>query len=312
MPNAVPSSRSIAASSAMPSRIRPSMRPKRNGIANGISRRRPDLEQVRERRRVLVGVRRVGVERAAAVRAELLDRLLAGERPARDRLLAAGERLHVRGAVERLHDAARDEHHADDERDRDEHVERAAHEVGPEVADAAALGAAEAAHERDRHRHADGGGDEVLHRQADHLREVAHGELGRVGLPVRVGHERDGGVEREVGADALHVGGVQRQGALQALQRVEEERRDERERKHGARVLAPGHVVLGVDAQRAVDGALDGAQPGRARARAGPRRRAADARRAAPPPRAALPMQDDEQDRGGHQKRSGRTSATMK
>ncbi len=46
-----------------------------------------DLEQVREPGRVLERVRRVGVQRAAAVGAELLDRLLAGERATRDLLL---------------------------------------------------------------------------------------------------------------------------------------------------------------------------------------------------------------------------------
>ncbi len=39
MPNPVPSSSSIAASSATPSRIRPTMRPNRNGMANGIRSR---------------------------------------------------------------------------------------------------------------------------------------------------------------------------------------------------------------------------------------------------------------------------------
>ncbi len=96
-----------------------------------------------------------------------------------------------------------------------------------------------------------------------------------------------------------------------ALEGVEHERRDEREREHGARVLAPAHVVLGVDAQSAVDGALDRPQP----------------REGASGPTVVDPLQvdrehrrgghqaaeqDDEQDRGGHQKRSGRSSATTK
>ena len=44
--------------------------------------------------------------------------------------------------------------------------------------------------------------DEVLHREAGHLDEVAHRGLAGVGLPVRVGHERRRGVERQRRVDA--------------------------------------------------------------------------------------------------------------
>ena len=63
---------------------------------------RVDLEEVAELRRVLERVRRVDVEEPAAVRAEHLDRLLAGHRPAGDLLRGAGHRVHVGEAVEVL------------------------------------------------------------------------------------------------------------------------------------------------------------------------------------------------------------------
>ena len=47
----------------------------------------------------------VGVERAAAVLADLLDRLLARDRPTRDGLLLAGHRRHRLGGMEVLDDA---------------------------------------------------------------------------------------------------------------------------------------------------------------------------------------------------------------
>ena len=55
------------------------------GERKGNGEERPHLEQVREAVRVLERMRRVRVVRAAAVRSELLDRLLARDRPTGDR-----------------------------------------------------------------------------------------------------------------------------------------------------------------------------------------------------------------------------------
>ena len=64
--------------------------PKRVGQRRrGSAKMREHLEEVRERRRVLEGMRRVGVEEAAAVGAELLDDLLRRHRALRDRLCRA-------------------------------------------------------------------------------------------------------------------------------------------------------------------------------------------------------------------------------
>jgi len=41
------------------------------------------------------------------------------------------------------------------------------------------------------------GAQEVLDRERPHLGEIRHGRLTRVGLPVRVRHERDRGVPRQ-------------------------------------------------------------------------------------------------------------------
>ena len=56
---------------------------------------------------------------------------------------------------------------------------------------------------------------------AEHLRRVAHRRLAAVALPVRVGGEAHGGVERRVGVDGAEALRVQRQHALEALQRVD-------------------------------------------------------------------------------------------
>ena len=72
-------------------------------------------------------------------------------------------------------------------------------------------GAGEAAHQRDGNGDPDGGGQEVLDGQPDHLDEVAHGGLTGVRLPVGVGHERDSGVERQPGRDGVEAEGERQQ-----------------------------------------------------------------------------------------------------
>ena len=81
--------------------------------------------------------------------------------------------------------------------------------------------AREAAHQRHRQRDAGGGGDEVVKGQARHLRQVGHGGLAAVVLPVGVGREAGGGVEGQLRLDigqALRVqeGQVPLLGALEA------------------------------------------------------------------------------------------------
>ena len=148
-----------------------------------------DLEQVREAVRVLERVGGVGVVGPAAVLAQLLDRLLARDRAAGDRL---GDALHGRGvgeAVEVLHDALAREHDRDDDRERQQHPDRAPREIDPEVADRRGAAADEAPDQRDGDGEADGGREEVLHGEPGHLGEVAHRQLAAVVLPVRVGDE---------------------------------------------------------------------------------------------------------------------------
>ena len=70
----------------------PTSRPKARGQRERDDEHQEDLEQVRPDRRVLERVRGVGVEEAAAVRAELLDRLLRRDEAVGDVLGAADER----------------------------------------------------------------------------------------------------------------------------------------------------------------------------------------------------------------------------
>ena len=95
----------------------------------------PDLQHVGPGVGVLERMRRIGVEEAAAVGAELLDDLLARHRPDGNGLLRPFQRGRVDGAGERLRHAERDEDESEDERDRQEDVKGDARHIDPEIAD---------------------------------------------------------------------------------------------------------------------------------------------------------------------------------
>ena len=176
------------------------------------------LEKIRKRRRVLERMRGVHVEETAAVRAELLDRDLARGGAERHGLLLhdlrrehrlagrihrglAGrvrdghvdrlriEQRHAAIRRERLHDALRHEDDRKQQRQRQQDVQRAAHEVDVEVADGRRLAAHETADQRHEHGHAGRGREEVLHTEPEHLGQIAHRRFTTVALPVRVGGE---------------------------------------------------------------------------------------------------------------------------
>ena len=139
-------------------------------------------------------------------------------------------------------------------------VEHAAHRVDPEVADGGRTLAGEAPDDAESHADADGGGDELLHRQADHLGEVRHGLFAAVVLPVGVGDEGRGrvpGQRRRHGAEML---GIEGQGSLDPQQQVREPDGEAREDDQRAGVALPGLLLVGRCAEQPVDRALDEAQ----------------------------------------------------
>ncbi len=94
-----------------------------------------------------------------------------------------------------------------------------------------------------------------------HLREIAHGGLGRVELPVGVGGEAGGRVPRQIGTDSGETLRIpQLMHGLEALDRVGEHEAHGGEAEHGEGVFAPVHLVIGIDAAELVDEPLDGTQ----------------------------------------------------
>ncbi len=100
-----PQRTAITARTAYPWRRSPTITPERAGQRDRDQQQQEDLEQVAERVRVLERVRGVGVVEATAVGAELLDRLLRGDRPAGDRLVLAEQRGGVVAGGQVLHRA---------------------------------------------------------------------------------------------------------------------------------------------------------------------------------------------------------------
>ena len=133
-------------------------------------------------------------------------------------------------------------------RQRQQHVERAAGQVDPEIADGLGRGPREGADQRDGERDAGSGGHEVLGGERRHLGEIAHRALAAVVLPVGVGGEADGGIEGEVRGDRRHARRIERQHRLEALQRVDQQEARGIEQQHGDRIGEPVLLARLVDA----------------------------------------------------------------
>ena len=94
-------------------------------------------------------MRGVGVEEAAAIGAQHLDRHLGGDRAHRDGLLGAFQRCCLNVGAQRLWHALRDKEERVHDANRQEDVERAAGDIDPEIADGPDGRAGEPADQRD-------------------------------------------------------------------------------------------------------------------------------------------------------------------
>ena len=167
--------------------------------------------------------------------------------------------------------------------------------------------------EGDQHRHAGCRRDEVLHGQPEHLRQVAHRRLAAVALPVGVGGEADGRVERRVGRDGAEPLRVERQHALEALQEVDHEQAGEIEQQHRDGVGLPGHPLLGIDAGQPIEQPLERAeQPIEQQRRAIVDAGHVRAQRLGQRNQDDEVEEDLEESVGRHQKRSGASRATRR
>ena len=225
-----------------------------------------DFKQVAPGRRVLERMRRVDTKEATAVGPQLLDRDLAGGRPQGDDLVDAlqGQRTHVLG--ESLRHALPDQEQRQQQAQREQAVERGAGHVDPEVAQGVGRLASDTAAQGNQHGQAGGGADKVLHGQADHLAQVAEGRFTAIGLPVGVGHEADGGIERLGPFLPRQILRIERQVVLQQQDREQQQKAREVERQQGQGVLLPALLAVRINPGYAITAPLhwpeDRRQPG--------------------------------------------------
>ena len=142
--------------------------------------------------------------------------------------------------------------------------------------------AREAARQRQRDAEPDGGRGEVVPGQPGHLGQVAHRRLAAVPLPVGVGREADGGVERPSAVDtAPRCCGLNGRNACKRCKRVGDEDAEQAERQQVNRVRPQLCVSSAPHAAEAQEQPLDGAEHARERSALAPRTRGACRRRAA-------------------------------
>ena len=222
--------------------------------AEHIGERRADredqhhLDKIGERVRVLIGMRRIGVEEAAAIGAHHFDDFLARHLPLGDQLFAAFKRRYLRIGVQVLRHALPDKKESDDDRDGQKHIENRAGHIDPEIANRLRRAAGKTPDEGDSERDAGGGGYEIMHGEPGHLSEIAHGRFGRIGLPIGIGDEADRRIEGEIRRDRVKVLRVEGQNRLQTLQGVKRQEAHEAEGQHGKAIADPALLLIFVDA----------------------------------------------------------------
>ena len=201
-------------------------------------------------------MRGVHVEEAAAVGPEQLDRNLRRNGPGGDELLPALKRGRGNARVEILDHTLPEHDQRPDDAQRQQHVQRDAHEIGPEVAYGRGFVAGDATHDRGAHGDADGCGNEILIGQGHHLREMAHGGFAAVGLPVRIRQEADRRIQGQIPRKAGEALRIQRQLILkkQYPEREQEPRKGKSDEADG--VPAPRLVFIGMNAGQRVHAPL--------------------------------------------------------
>lgn len=218
---------------------------------------RRHFKQVGPGSRVFERMRRVDPEEATAVGPQLLDRNLAGRRAEWDHLIDALHRQRADVVSEGLRHALPDQKQRQHQAQWQQAIEGGAGHIHPEIAQGAGGLATNPTAKGDKHRKASGRTDKVLHGQADHLAQVAEAGFTAVGLPVGVGHETDGGVERLRPFLPRQLLRVERQVVLEQQDRKQQQKARQVEGQQGQGVLLPTLFLLCIDPGHAITHALD-------------------------------------------------------
>ena len=136
--------------------------------AEGVGQRRadhqdgPHLHEIGQAGGILEGMRRIDVEEAAAIGAQHLDRFLRSHRPLRDQLLDAFQAHGLGVGAQILRHALPHQEQRHQDGHGQQHIERAAGEIDPEIAHRLGGAPRKAADQRQRQGDAGGGADRKL------------------------------------------------------------------------------------------------------------------------------------------------------
>ena len=96
-----------------------------------------------------------------------------------------------------------------------------------------------------------------MHGQTQHLCQMAHGGLTAVILPVGIGDETHRRVEGEIGRNAVKMLRIERQIALQPLNRIKRNKARQRKGQKGQSIIKPVLLLCGLDPRKAVQAPLN-------------------------------------------------------
>ena len=159
-----------------------------------------------------------------------------------------------------LYHSLLNEQDRENDRRRQENVQRTAHQIGPEIPERAARLASDSTDECRRDAHANRSGCEIVKRELHHLRQVRHRRLTRIALPVGVRGERRSGLEALAVSDRLQVLWIQRQRALKSEREIRDDHRDRAERDETGEIHGPMLIFLRIDPADAIDRTLEQAE----------------------------------------------------
>ena len=214
---------------------------------------RPALQHVREGVGILQRMRGIDAEIAAAIGAQLFDRHNGRRGTLGDDLLVAFERSDGLFAVERHRCAVDHQQNTDQKRQRHQDTGRTLDEEHPEIADGFSGLARQRFHDTGHGCHTARCGDELEEHDHEQLREISKTAFTAIMLQVAVHHERDTGVECQVGCLVGITVGIERQPTLAAEQHHAPEEPEKVDHQQRLEELLPVHILVGIDAANLVN-----------------------------------------------------------
>ena len=140
-----------------------------------------------------------------------------------------------------------------DQRQRQEDIQGAPGHIDPEVAEHRGFAPHEAADKDNNYGHAGGGGDEVVHCQSHHLREITGRRFTYVVLPVGIADKAYRRVQRQLPGEGRQLLRVEWQQVLQHQNGEECQEEHQVEEEHGPGITLPVHLLVRIHPADPVD-----------------------------------------------------------